>query len=128
MSQQLSRGPYRATLRRGNRPGPWPPHTLLATPLAAKLLGVSIRQMERWRALGIGPVFEPRDKWRGNVLRYQLAHLLAFRNRILGEGPVTYQMVWSAWMEANGPMVKHLLADPWVRPRLKRSWSRRQMS
>src|SRR5258708_4022550 len=78
-----ARGPYRASLLRGNRPGPWPPNALLATPLAAKLLGVSVRQMERWRKLQIGPAHEPRGKWRGNVVRYHLAHLLAFRNRVL---------------------------------------------
>jgi hypothetical protein len=120
----MTRGIYPARLRNGNRPGPWPPNALLATPLAAKLLGVSVRQMERWRGFGIGPVHEPRGKWRGNVVRYQLAHLLAFRNRVLRSGPGTYQGVWSEWMEENRPMIGILMRDPWPPPKLTRAWRR----
>lgn len=128
MTQGPVRGIYRATLSRGNRPGPWPPNALLATPLASKLLAVSVRQMERWRKLGIGPVYEPRGKWRGNVVRYQLAHLLAFRNRVLRNGPTSYQDVWSDWLEQNRPWVSILLRDPWPRPRLTWAWRRSEMS
>jgi len=35
----------------------------------------------------IDPIDEPRGNWRSNVVRYQLAQLLAFRNRVLKSGP-----------------------------------------
>ena len=113
---------YPAALRKGHKPGFWPPNSLLATPLAAKLLGVSVRQMERWRRNGIGPVPEPKGKWRGNARRYQLAHLLAYRNRVLGTGPESYQGVWTEWVEANRLWLTFALKDPWPPPRIKRTW------
>jgi len=61
------------------------------------------------------------------VVRYQLAHLLAFRNRVLG-GPTTYQGVWSEWMEQNRPWIGILMRDPWPPPKLTRAWRRREMS
>ena len=126
---KLEMEPAREAYRRRLEPMLRPGYELAAAHvMAAKLLGVSIRQMERWRKLAIGPVHEPRGKWRGNVVRYQLAQLLAFRNRVTKGGPGTYQGVWAEWLERHGPFVPVLMKDPWPPPKLKRGWLRGKVS
>lgn len=97
----------RETLRRkSHEPLPtWRPDAVLGQQDSAALLGVSTRQLRRWNRAGVGPRPLARRATKGPVLGYELAELMAWRNRVLGAGetdPQAWATAWWRWAGMGG--------------------------
>ena len=95
------KGPYAKHWRKGVGPLPpgiWP-DTTVTSPEAARILGVDIRSLERQRANGNGPVQVPSGAFYGRTIRYVAWQLIAWRNKVIGSGPIDRHGVWEWWME-----------------------------
>jgi len=81
------RGIYKACLRRNRREWPihLPPDTMICSYVAANLLGVSRKQLERWRRQRIGPPYVDPAMTHERAIWYRACDVLQWRALVLGE-------------------------------------------